>query len=124
MSEISVRMSGGSDPFIDLGQMYLIPGNVFFSQSLQHDPRSVTAADCKYKTTALGGRRSCLRGNEPGGLLSHCLSICKCFNLHKNTVRNRRQRSQRKQRKRTTDERGFTQIWSWASIVGPNCGLF
>src|SRR5580700_8501956 len=84
VSEIPVRISCRSNPFVDLRQMHVSPGNLLLGQSTEHDPRGVPATDGHDKTPTLGDCRSSVGGDDCGSLSSHRVGICENFNLHEN----------------------------------------
>src|ERR1700740_1869321 len=84
MSEVTVGVSRGSHPFVDLGQMHAIPRDLLSGQGTEHNPRGVPTTHCQDKAPALSNCRSSLCGDNPGGLSSHRIGICKYFNLHEN----------------------------------------
>src|SRR5260221_6122230 len=68
MGKIAIRMSGWSDPFVDLYNVNLIPRDILFGQSAEHDPRGVAAAD--------RDERPCFSGYR--------ICVYKYFNFHEN----------------------------------------
>jgi hypothetical protein len=71
MSEVSVRMSRGGNPFIYLYNMLTYPRDVFIGQVAQHNPRSMSATNGDDEATACGNGRPCLCSNDPGSLPRH-----------------------------------------------------
>src|SRR5580700_88408 len=84
VSKIPVGMSCRSNPFVDLRQMHVSPGNLLSGQGTEHDPRGVPATDGHDKAPPFGDCRASLGSDDCGSLSSHRVGICENFNLHEN----------------------------------------
>jgi len=71
MSEITIRMSGWSHPFVDLRNVHLIPRDILSGEHTQHVPRSVAATNRHDESIPLSDSRSNL-----------CRDQCCCFSSY------------------------------------------
>jgi hypothetical protein len=84
MGKIAIRMSGWSYPFVDLYNVNLIPRDILFGQSAEHDPRGVAAADRDDEAIAFSDSRSSLCGDERRCFSGYRICVYKYFNFHEN----------------------------------------
>src|ERR1700752_1665267 len=105
MGEVAGRVSSGCNPFINLSQVHLVPGNILFSQGFKHDPGSVTTTHCEYEAIAFSYGRSRVTRDQLSRFLCDCLGICEYFNLH--TGRELPQKNAKNEPQINADLRGF-----------------
>src|SRR5262245_42630570 len=82
MRQVSVRIAGRRDPFIDLHHVDAIPGDFLAGQITQHLPRRVTAAHRDDETSTGGDGRAGFRREEGGRLARYRVGIRENLDFH------------------------------------------
>src|ERR1700751_2538938 len=82
MSEISVGIPLRCDSFIDLNDLHVLPGNIFFCEIAKHDPGGFAPAHGHPKSAASSNRISCLFGDELRSCQCDGVGIGMDFNVH------------------------------------------
>lgn len=86
MGEVAIRVSRRGHALIYLNDLDAGPRHVFAGQGLEHQPRSMAAADGHDEPAARGNRQPRLRGNDGRRLSGDRIGIGENLNLHEITL--------------------------------------
>src|SRR5215468_11802581 len=82
MNEVSVRVTLGSNAFINLEYVHACPRDVFFGKRAKHHPWCVASADSHDETAAGRNGMASFLGDHCGRFPGDCICVRKHFNSH------------------------------------------
>jgi hypothetical protein len=82
VGEVTIGISGRGHALIDLKKVHLLPRDIFRSERLQHDPRSVAAAYGKAEAASQSDRGARVGGDRHSPGSGDGIGIIKYFEFH------------------------------------------